>query len=121
MSFLHFFAKPIRRHGPLVFMLIAASYLRFKTTQNYYTAKLRQEIAETLGELEANLSSNVVLAAEFTITSTSSAITSHKSSSNPRLDSQILPTTGTNLLNTKAWKDFPWVCLRHLKSSVFMI
>jgi len=59
--------------------------------------------------IEANLSSNVVLAAEFTKTSTSSAITLDISSSSPRLCSQILPTTGTSLLNIKAWYDFPWI------------
>ena len=50
-----------------------------------------------------NLSSNAVLAAEFTITSTSFAIKSAESSSKPRLDSQIFPTTGTILLNMKDW------------------
>jgi hypothetical protein len=37
------------------------------------------------------------------------------------LVSQISPTIGTSLLNIKDWYDFPWICLRHLKSSVFMI
>jgi hypothetical protein len=50
-----------------------------------------------------NLSSKVVLAAELTIMSTSLAILSAKSSSNPRLDSQTFPTTGTSLFNMKDW------------------
>jgi len=49
------------------------------------------------------LSSKLVLTAEVMITSTSLAISSAKSSSNPRLDSQTFPTTGTSLLNIKDW------------------
>ena len=49
-----------------------------------------------------DLSSNVVLAAEFTMTSTSFAIVSAKSPSTPRSDSQTFPTTGTSLLNMNA-------------------
>ena len=49
-----------------------------------------------------NLSSKVVLAAEFTITSTSLAMASAKSFSNPRLDPHTSPATGTSLLSMKA-------------------
>lgn len=68
-----------------------------------------------------DLSSRIVLAAEFTITSTAFAISVAEVASIPRFDLQTSPMTETSLLIMKSVYDSPCICSRHLNSSEPMI
>ena len=65
--------------------------------------------------------SNVVVAAELMIISTSPAIRLATCSSMPIFISRIFPATGTSLLEIKLSNNAPCFSLKHLKSSVFII
>ena len=85
LSFLYFFAMPMKQLGPLVFMLIAVSYLITLVKLLHCITQNKNVGTCHCNNYNTKLSSNVTLAGEFTIASTLFTITSDKSSSTPKI------------------------------------